>query len=54
MGESILWDLKYKQIGILLGKNSNNCDILTQLATIYKGGKEMRLLQEGGKECELT
>ena len=33
-----------EQTGIPLGKNSNNCDMLTQLATIYKGGKQVRLL----------
>ena len=36
-----------EQIGILL-ENSNNHDKLTQLAAIYKSGKEIRLLQDGG------
>ena len=35
-------------------KNSNNCNIHAKQATIYEGGKEIRILQEGEKECELT
>ena len=38
-----------ERIGVPLEKNSNNHDILTQLATIYRGGKDIRLLQEGGE-----
>ena len=31
-----------EEIGIPLERNSNNHDILIQVATIYKGGKEIR------------
>ena len=41
MGSEVLTNSE--QIGIPLEKNSSNCDILAQLATICKGGKEIRL-----------
>ena len=42
-----------EQIGVPLEKNSNNHCILIKLDTMYKSGKEIRLLKEGEKECEL-
>ena len=37
-----------------LKNNSSNHHIHAKQATIYKGGKKIRKLQEGGKEWELT
>ena len=42
-----------EQIGVMLEKNSNNHDILAQLAAIYKGGKEIRLLWDEKKNVTI-
>ena len=35
-------------------KNSNSHNIHAKQATIYTGGKEIRILEEWEKQCELT